>query len=304
MKIDRRKRGAVLIAVLALAALSAAIAMEVAYLTRVEGDRVKMERDRVQAELMARAGYDFALEALAHDPTEIDSLEDIWAKPIEWSRDEGRVSVAITDEASRFPLQKLFDASGLLDVGMRTRFDRLLAALELPTSLSDKLIDYSDADNTPFPEGAEAEAYLAMQPPRRPANRPIQSLEELEQVAGFDSATAAKLAEHVTLWNAGPVNINTASPEVLMACCGKLVYDQADRIVARAKFSRYSAVKDVTDVAVLDAGGLDELSSQAGVASKTYRIVSRGVAGGVDVVLTTIVERQGERFAVKYRRME
>ena len=174
----------------------------------------------------------------------------------------------------------------------------------MPASLSDKMIDYIDADDDPFPQGAEADAYLRMSPARRPANRPLHSLDELALIDGIDSAMAARLAEHLTLYSSGAINLNTATPHVLVAACGKLSLDQADRIVTRAKFSRYTAVKDVGDVATLDAAGLDELSGQTGVASSTFRIVSRGVSGSADILLTTIVERQSDRFAVKYRRIE
>ena len=99
------------------------------------------------------------------------------------------------------------------------QFRTLLKALELDETPVQAILDWIDPDNeTRFPNGAEDDYYSRQTPAYRTANRPLASVRELLLVRGVDAAFVERLAPFVTcLPAATPVNVNTASREVLMS---------------------------------------------------------------------------------------
>lgn len=300
----RSDRGAILIAVLGMTALAAAIAMEIAYSSRIEGERVLAMKERAHALLFAEAGYKIALEALAQSDAFIVPPSDPQSKPLTWSKPEGEARAMIVDESALFPLHLLLDAKGLLHIGWKTRLERLFNIEEIPIPLIDALIDYADPDDAPFPRGAEAPAYRSMQPPRKPPNRMLKSLGELELVHGFDTEAAAAIAKLSRLHGDALVNINHAPPAVLASLSTKINRDDARRIAARARTTPYKTLSEIRDAIDIDDAALNELSAVATVAPNLFRIISEGRSGSSEVVIVTIVARQDDRFTVKWRRME
>lgn len=297
------RSGAVLIAVLALAALVAAVALEVSYLARLEGDRAVDARGRAAATLLAWSGTAMAQEILSADPDDVDAASDRWATPFTWEEDHGTVTVAIEDEAARLPIRDLHDPEGRLNVGVKTRLERLLAALAAPAERVGAIIDWEDADEERFPGGAELAEYAAGGLPRRPPNRRLQALEELPLVRGLEDTAGARLMEQVTLWGGPSVNLNTAAAPVLAALVPGLGLAGAERIVARRTWARFENVRQAGDVVGLGPEALSELEKLAAVRSSTYRITARATAYGREVTLISIVERQPAGFTVKYRRL-
>ncbi len=293
-------RGAVLVVVLAVTALIAAIAAEIAFMTRMEGERVSAARDGARAEFLALSAYEAALSALREDADDVDSLRDDWNRPIEIAAADGTARATIRDESARFPLNELLTDQGLLNVGWKTRFERLAAAMELPRELPDCLVDYMDADDNTFPNGAEADEYALLSPPRRPANRPLLTTGELARVKGLDETRAVLLGGLVSTVS-NRVNVNTAEPLVLLSILPGLTPADADRIAARRRFAPFEKLEDLNDVVPLDERRREELLAAASVASSLYRIEAAGKSGAVEVRLTAIVARQQGDFTVKYR---
>ena len=99
------------------------------------------------------------------------------------------------------------------------QFRTLLKALELDETPVQAILDWIDPDNeTRFPNGAEDDFYSRQTPAYRTANRPLASVHELLLVRGVDAAFVARLAPFVAcLPAATPINVNTASREVIMS---------------------------------------------------------------------------------------
>jgi type II secretory pathway component PulK len=99
------------------------------------------------------------------------------------------------------------------------QFRSLLKALELDETPVQAILDWIDPDNeTRFPNGAEDDYYSRQTPAYRTSNRPLASVRELLLVRGVDAAFVERLGPFVTcLPTATPVNVNTASREVLMS---------------------------------------------------------------------------------------
>ena len=117
-----------------------------------------------------------------------------------------------------------------LGLAETTVLDERLAEKSLAALQADALADWTDADDTPRPHGAERDWYLAQAPPLVPRNAPFASVGELALVRGIDAAALARLRPFVAVADEHAVNPNTASREVLLA----VVQDVAavDRLLA------------------------------------------------------------------------
>lgn len=292
-----------LIVVMALAALASAVAMEIAYQVRVEGERINLARDYVQAELFARAGTALAFDRLARDQRLLDDRSEPWADAIEKQWPEGRVTVTIADEAGRYPLNRLFQ-EGRLDVERKDELERLMDLWEQPHSLVDSLIDYIDADQDPFPEGGERDYYEGLDPPRQAPNRPLYAIEELGLVKDFTPEVAARFVEIGTLYGPPKVNLNTVDPYVLAAVVPTIPLHMAQAVAERAARLPFRKVDDIRDVMELTPEEMERLKEKALVTSDAFRITARGQAGATEVTLTTIVQRLDNGFVVKCRKVE
>lgn len=156
----------------------------------------------------------------------------------------GHYWVAVKDEESKIPLngqitpqydamlRRLFTNSGVRD-------DKLLS------TLVDSIQDWRDVDNLHRMSGAEDDYYLSLPGPYRAKNADFDAIDELLLIKGMASEIlygniaspqrraelGAQLpwerdlrpgeylgvAQHLSLYSSGQVNINTASPEVLIA---------------------------------------------------------------------------------------
>lgn len=297
------QRGAVLIAVLALSALAAAVAMEVAYLARIEGERVTNVRDRIQAEMFARAGTLVAEDVLFLDGKTIDAAGDNWTEPIEIKRPEGMIEVTIQDEKARFPLASLFREDQRLNLEAKSGFERLVAGVGLSADVVDAIIDYVDPDDVVFLKGAESEYYGSLDPPRKALNRPFVSLDELSFVRGLEGLPGQQLMNICTLNTDGKVNINTASAPVLSALMPTLTKMKAARIASRAQVFPFKSVGELRDAVGLENREMEVMARLATVKSDVFRIESTGISGNVEVIMVSIVLRSNEGFQVLSRRI-
>jgi general secretion pathway protein K len=87
-----------------------------------------------------------------------------------------------------------------------------------PEALADNLIDWVDADDVRQNGGPEDEPYQRHDPPYRPANRALLSVDELQMVDGFDGRLVNALRPYVTVYplsGTGGLNLNTAPTWVL-----------------------------------------------------------------------------------------
>lgn len=229
-----RQRGIALITVMLIVALATTLASFVAWRQQVWTRQVENLRDASQGEAVARAGIDWAGVILAEDRRKngIDHLGEDWARQVALPVERGNVLGVLGDQQGRFNLNNLVrngQASGA-DIAA---FQRLLEMLELPTRLVDALVDWLDADSLPYAaEGAEDAYYLALAEPYHAANRALADLGELTLLRGFDAAIIERLSPFVcVLPNPTPVNVNTASAEVLAAVIPGLGLEDARHLL-------------------------------------------------------------------------
>ena len=173
-----------------------------------------------------------------------DSLAEDWARPVVGLQvGQGRLSGRLIDLNGRLNLNDLLDGQGAVDPLQRARFRRLLALLDLPQDLSESLLDWLDADSRPRAGGGEDGTYAGLG--YRTANAPLQALAELSRVRGYTPEVVQRLRPHVAVLPRGrPLNVNTASAEVLRAVVPQLGADLAASLQQEMAQGGFPALAD------------------------------------------------------------
>jgi len=231
----------------------------------------------------------------------VDSHADIWARPLPpLTAPEGLVQGRMWDMDGCLNLNALHPDSGLAEV-TRPRMERLLRHLRLPPELVDIIGDWLDADGVSSRGGAEDAAYAALSPPRRPANALLVHVSELKALIGIDGEVYERLLPHVCALPdpTSPVNINTATPEVLMSLHEGITPVLAQRLHAAGR-ARFTSVEEL--LAQLSELGIEGVVVPGlSVASRYFVAEAEIVLAEVPVRLYSLLERHDGRVRVLAR---
>jgi general secretion pathway protein K len=237
----RRSCGAAIIVAILTVALVAGIAsmLLIQFNTAING--LSGQHDRAQARLLARGAIDWARNILADDArrTNIDHYGESWAIRVPPTAvEEGEVSGELDDRSGLFDVNNLV-AGGTSDPVQIAAYTRLLGFLGIPSADIDmlvaSLIDWLDPDEVPYAsEGAERAWYQAHALGRLPPNAPLVDIDELQQVRGYNQDLVNRLRPFLcALPFRAPLNINTASAEVLAAAIPSISIADARVIAAK-----------------------------------------------------------------------
>jgi len=233
----KNQRGVAIVLAMGIAALAAMAATAMMMSQSIWVRHSELSSDRTQAQLVVKAGVDWARAVLSDDrrSSTVDHLGEPWAlrlppMPVE----NGKLAGFIDDQQGRYNLNNLV-RNGRVNPPQLAHFQELLSILGLPAALADTLADWLDADNEPQPRGGAEDAdYLALATPYLAANRPLSDVAELALVKGYDEDVRKRLAPFVTaLPRFTPVNANTAPPEVLAAVISGLSLVEARSLASR-----------------------------------------------------------------------
>ncbi len=282
--VRRRARGAALVAAMLVAALAAAIVATLASGQSQWLRGVELRRDQVQAQALAQAGLQWARQVIFDDARlgPYDHLGEPWALPLPPTPiDNGSIEGSIVDAQGRLNLNTLAD-DGVAGATERARFERLFARLAVPVEALDAIADWIDTDGNARPQGAEDSYYRVQPSARLAANAPLMRTGEITAARGLTGAHYAALAPHVAALPARtPLNVNTASPEVLAAAVPGLAADALTAFVAAR------AGKPFTTIAEF----------RARLPSGTTMPDERTLSLASDYFLVTVIARQGETVA-------
>lgn len=300
----KRQRGVALIVAVLLVALATVIVASLIDTTDLALARTRNTVREQQAQAYARGLEVWALDWLRRDLNEeagVDSNGDVWARQLPpLDVPGGRISGRLRDRNGCFNLNHLV-VNGVEDPIARRRFERLLRALKLAPELADAVIDHADADSESGRRGAEDMAYLLASPPRRAANQPFAHVSELRLVRGVDDQVFRVLEPQVCA-NPGnsPVNVNTATPQVLMALVDLLDEGAARKLndEGNARIPNIEAFN-----AKLTALGLvlDGGNSKVGVASDQFLAEAVIELDGIPFRYYSRIEREPQRHRVSAR---
>lgn len=272
----RRQRGAAVLVAMLVVAIAAISASSFMFRSRVEWRRMDNLIRQDQAHWVLRAAQQWGATVLLDDArnSSVDHRGEVWATRLPPVEAEGyRMWGVMDDQEARFNLNNLV-RGGEVDVQQLEILVRLLQALRLPENLAYAIADWMDADDVPFGEqGVESDYYAGLPSPYLAANHPIVRVNELLRVKGVTPQVVAALRPYVTaLPTATPINVNTASAELLTALVPGLSSDAAYAIVARRERAYFRNVEDFRQA--LPAGVAPPVTGIA-VASQYFLVQAR-----------------------------
>jgi len=232
-----RQGGVAVLVAMLVVAIAALASSSFMFRSRVEWRRLENLTRLDQAHWVLRAAQQWGASVLLDDTrhSSVDHLGEIWATQLPPVEAEGyRVLGSMEDQERRFNLNNLV-LNGQIDNQQLAIFVRLLRILHLPENLAVAVADWMDADDIPLnASSVESAYYESLSTPYRAANHPLISVNELLRVKGFDRNALSVLRPYVTaLPTRTPINVNTASPEVLAALVEGLSSQEAYTMAAK-----------------------------------------------------------------------
>ena len=275
-----RQRGVAVITALLLTTLAVTIVASLFWQQQVQVRTIENQRMQLQKQWILRGALDWArliLNTSYRSSPMRDTLQDAWAVGLAETRLDSYVENGRSDsEASDASIAgKIIDAQSYLNlfglsqggVPVATEvaaFARLLTLLRLDPGLADAaagamaaaqpkapvgaaavLQGIVSANAAPPAAGATAAAPAAAVAPVAVGSIGINQMEDLLAVPGFTPEMITKLKQFaVILPRKTPVNVNTASAEVLSARIASLSLAAAQAIVARRETAYFRDLAD------------------------------------------------------------
>ena len=295
-----RSRGVALIIALVIVALATIFATRISTEGALDQRRAATLLAQAQSMQVAYGAENWVMETLLEDAQHSAqvSLNQPWAMPMPpLPIDGGEVVGQVEDMTGRFNLNNLVTAQGTKNVFAFDWFQRLLARLQLEPKWASLLLDWIDPDNTADgADGAEDGVYLGMNPPYRPANRPITTTSELLSLPGFGIERYRKLQPYVAALPIGtPLNVCTAPGLILDSLAPSLsAFAQDPKMLMsyRAK-GCVPTLRDVNSAiqATLPAA---EKAAATGLIAETsawFRLTTSVRIGTTEVTLYSLLQR-------------
>lgn len=306
---NKRQKGIALFVTLVMVTVMLLILATISYRHQLDFRRSSQVLITDQVVLLALSGESWIKKLLADDDNDYDSLEDDWAQTIPALPVEGGwLTGCVVDLQGRYNLNNLGgyqqetfqdDLASLNSSDVDTYLN-LLAILEL-NSFDDRaavIVDWIDSDDELIYAGsAEDQDYSVEIPPRMAANAAIANISELVTIKGYSAADLSILRAFITaLPRRTGVNVNTASPTILLALLPGLDQYVVDTVVANRPFENESSFYEL----VADEMGsmtVEETRQQIPpelitVTTDFFELNARVSLAGMDMGLTSILYRQ------------
>jgi len=300
----RTQRGVALVTAILMVALATVAAVAMATRQQLDIRRTGNLLHSEQAWAYVLGAESWARVVLARDLRESqrDSLDEDWATQVPAALVEGgSVAGRLVDLQGRFNINSLVSQGRAVPAAV-DRFKRLLQVLEISETLAEALVDWLDEDiNAGFPDGAEDNAYLLVQPAYRTANRPMASVSELRLVQGFTAEVVDKLLPFVCALpsSSAAVNVNTAPPEVLRTLAAGLSEADGEALAAARDQNPFDDVAKFLAEAPLAGKQVDPDS--VSVSSQWFRLLAASDVGQGHAELTSLIQRSRRQTAVVRR---
>ncbi len=173
-------------------------------------------QDRLRMYYLACAGIERAIvELRADEEVAYDSLSEKWASREEFKEiplGDGYINLDIEDEAGKININKapLSIVKAMLENAAEIEPDEA-------ADIANAIIDWRDIDVFVSPGGAEDDYYRQLEVPYPCRNGELQIIEEVLLVKGMTPLIFSKIADIITVYSEGKVNVNTAGEDVLHA---------------------------------------------------------------------------------------
>ena len=302
------QRGIALILVLLMVSIIVALTIQLNRSQRSEIYEAANLSDGIRLRYVAQSAFYAGEAILLTDKNAFDALTEDWAKTemlalkSEGLFDNASFRLLIEDEGGKIPINRLISGNAY-----NTQIHELLLRLltgpqfRLPQKqaeeLSDAIKDWIDADDEVTGNGVEGRYYAGLDRPYAAKNAPLDCIEELLMVKGvsrglfYGTRETAGLAQCLTVFSDGKININTAPKAVLRS----LSVEMTDEAVKLLDLYRREEKNNLADpVWYSRVPGTTSVNIPAGlmsVRSDFFRITAIGLQGRMMERITGIVKR-------------
>lgn len=290
-KVPSQQQGVALLAAIILMLAITLIMTNIFYRHQIDVSQATASLHTDQALLIALSGEGWARELLEEDSrnpqtNQSDHYGEIWAQAMPLLPVEGgTLTGCISDLQSKINLNSFSSyTAGKLqtelnhfdNMGLAKTWINLLDLLEIPATpaRAATIIDWLDTDSTLVnSSGAEQPDYEAFQPPRVVANDRMSDATELADVMGYRVQEVQLLLPWISTLpslsrTSMPININTASAELLLALGGNYSAQFVEVITEGRPFSDLSQLHSQLDTYL----GFVNPSSPGGTGTKAEQI--------------------------------
>lgn len=301
MKQRRHQRGAAILMAMLTVTLVATFSAAALWQQWRSVEVEAAERSRIQSAWVLTGALDWSRLILREDARAggADHLAEPWAVPLQEARlstflaadqnsansadadtDNVFLSGQITDLQSLLNINNLVESGRVSDTGLRS-FQRLFDILGLPQQQLTRL-----AENLRFASDISTDNRSSSQASLMP-----QRVEQLVWL-GLAPDTVAALLPYVTILPARtPVNLNTASAQVISAAIGGLGLADAQKLVAQRDNTHFRTVADASAAAPGHQQAFNE--GTVGVASRFFEVRGRLRLDKIVVEERSLLQRDG-----------
>ena len=313
-KIRKNKdRGFVLIAVLLIISVLVTIILEFNYESRMKLHLSDNLHNASKALNYAEAGISIAIASLKQNANILsdERFVPLFSGSVEIPVETGYCTIIISDESGKINVNALKTSE---DEIVRHRVDQMLKLIDLMNyqheeqppvsySLIPAIIDWVDYDDEvtylPFikrdNEGAENTYYVDLIDPYKCKNAPFETLSELLLVKGMTPAifyghtgdetrnveSVDGIHQYLTIYGDGKININEASPMVILSLSDNMSPSLARSIIEHRKIERFVSVGQLLNVPGMTPQVYESIRELITVKPKDryYNVTVTGVSG-------------------------
>jgi len=291
-----QQRGVAIITALLIVAIATTVSVTIS--TRLQLD-VRRTGNMIvgdQAYLLALTAENWTRRILKDDRDEnqIDHLGEGWAFEALFPIEDFVIRGKLTDLQSCLNLNSVLDDDPNKPV-TQPRLERLLGNLGIDSGHAQAIIDWLDNDlQTTIPDGAEDVYYMNLEQPYRTANAPMLSISELRLIKGFeDTQVYDTLLPYVCAFGVDtPINVNTASAEVLRSLADDLTETDVDRIIEQRTDSPFDDINAFTSFNNLNQ--IITSTERLSVDTEYFMLVTETTIGQVRVITYSIIHRTSD----------
>ena len=282
-----RQGGVALITALVVMAIAAAIAAAMYWRDGLATRRTAAVVQGDQAMEYALGAEGWAEQILARDAKKsanATSLSQDWAQQLPpLPVDGGQVQGKLEDLQGRFNINNVTTQAG------QAQFHNLLLALGQDPNLVQAVVDWMSGGGTAI--SANDDNYTRLQPPYLAGQRPMESISELQLVAGFTPAVYAQVSPYLCALpvqgnTPTQVNINTASIPVIQSLNNHISADLASQVVGERGSTALTAAPQAFTQANIPSTGY-------GYNSSYFLLTVVAQIGSTHVTLYSLLYRQG-----------
>lgn len=241
----------------------------------------------------------------------VDDLEQV-KNSILLPVEEAFLEAQFNDVQGKLNVNDLVTLAGNVNPIMKERFQKLFKRLAIETIKVDAIIDWLDENQDPEGfEGVEDGEYLSLDPPYRNAGQSLRDISELRLLPNVSIEDFQKLLPHVTVLPMGrsPINVNTASEEVLQSLTGTLSDAQAKTLAEQRLEKPWKDVDSFKSDPLINASGLKvdylsvnseffEIGTRITLSDRVVRLVSLIYRNTQDGAMLTIRRDQGQKYLI------